>query len=280
MNFNTLYVSDLDGTLLDSNSLIDSVSAEIISDLTADGATFSVATARTPATVVPLLSQTASAPLIIVMTGATLFNRETLEFVDPMFLSTDAFTRTCNVLSECSLSPFSYFLNPDNRSLSVFHSFEMSREEEKFYRERRNLSLKTFHIGSEPPTDYANRCMLLFATGPTEQIQNAAKQLSADCDLSISAYPDIFNPDISLIEIFTAGVSKAERVRELAKLYNKNRIVVFGDNLNDLPMMDVADVSVAVGNANPVVKTKADIVIGTNSSNAVANFIRKDFITT
>ena len=45
-----------------------------------------------------------------------------------------------------------------------------------------------------------------------------------------------------------------------------SRLVVFGDNLNDLPMLAEADLAVAVGNALPAVKEAADIVIEPDSS--------------
>jgi hydroxymethylpyrimidine pyrophosphatase-like HAD family hydrolase len=51
------------------------------------------------------------------------------------------------------------------------------------------------------------------------------------------------------------------------------RLVVYGDNLNDLPMMKVADVAVAVENALPEVKAAADVVIGANSDDSVAKHI-------
>ena len=38
-------------------------------------------------------------------------------------------------------------------------------------------------------------------------------------------------------------------------------VTVFGDNLNDLPMMEVADEAVAVANAMPEVIERADTVI-------------------
>ena len=52
----TLYVSDMDGTLLNSQSVISPATAAILSRVISAGALFTVATARTPATVVPLLS--------------------------------------------------------------------------------------------------------------------------------------------------------------------------------------------------------------------------------
>ena len=61
----TLYVSDLDGTLLDGCSQVSQRSAAIISELSRKGVMISVATARTPATVDRLLSHSfTTIPLI------------------------------------------------------------------------------------------------------------------------------------------------------------------------------------------------------------------------
>ena len=55
------------------------------------------------------------------------------------------------------------------------------------------------------------------------------------------------------------------------------RVVAFGDNLNDLPMLAAADLAVAVENALPQVRQAADIVIGPNTADSVARFILSDF---
>ena len=94
---------------------------------------------------------------------------------------------------------------------------------------------------------------------------------------SVSAYPDIFDPSTALIEMFAPTVSKADAVSRLKKAVGADRLVVFGDNLNDLSMMKVADLAVAVDNARPEVKEQADILIGTNNNDSVALFIADDF---
>ena len=53
----TLYITDLDGTLLDANSQVSTEAVEVLNPMLDDGLLFTVATARTPATVVPMLSQ-------------------------------------------------------------------------------------------------------------------------------------------------------------------------------------------------------------------------------
>ncbi len=75
MNTRTLYVSDMDGTLLGADSCVSERSRRIISDLTEQGALITVATARTPATVQPLLAGVEMAPPAVVMTGAALWTR-------------------------------------------------------------------------------------------------------------------------------------------------------------------------------------------------------------
>ena len=64
---------------------------------------------------------------------------------------------------------------------------------------------------------------------------------------------------------------------ELKKSVGADRLVVFGDNLNDLPMFAVADVAVAVENAFTEVKEHADVVIGPNYTDSVANYILHDY---
>ena len=72
------------------------------------------------------------------------------------------------------------------------------------------------------------------------------------------------------MEVFAVGVSKAAAIRRLAGRIGADRVTVYGDNLNDLPMFAVADEAVAVANAMPGVGEKADRRIGANYEDAVA----------
>ena len=65
-------------------------------------------------------------------------------------------------------------------------------------------------------------------------------------------------------------------VRRLARRSGAGRIVAFGDNLNDLPMLRIADRSVAVANAVEDGRSQADVIIGDHDEDAVARFIRND----
>jgi len=269
-----LYVSDLDGTLLDNDSLVSEETSAIISDLSRRGALITVATARTPATVAPLLHSTYTCCPAIVMTGAALWDRERSQLAKLHMFAPGMAADIAAQFRLVGLDPFIYTVSSPSH-LEVYHGKDMTPGEDNFYQIRRNLELKKFHIGSVPDPREMDRTILFFCIGATERMSRLAYVLGKRTDCSMSFYPDITSPDSSLIEVFARGVSKAAAVKELADSLGADRIVVFGDNLNDLSMMSVADVSVAVANALPQVKEAADVVIGPNCDNSVARFIKK-----
>lgn len=273
----TLYVSDMDGTLLDNDGRVSMESARIISDMSREGALITVATARTPATVDPLLRDTYTCCPAIVMTGAAFWNRESRELAGMKLIPPGAVAGIREVFAGSSLDPFIYTVASPSR-LDVYHGTVMSAGEERFYMERRHLELKKFHIGSSPESDELERVILIFGIGDTARVTQVAGKLKDCKDCSISFYPDILSPSRSLIEVFAPGVSKAGAVKELAGRLGADRIVVYGDNLNDLSMMAIADEAVAVSNAFPEVKAAATRVIGPNSTAAVARDIRRRYI--
>ena len=273
----TLYVSDMDGTLLGSDSLVSEKSAQIISDLTDRGCLITVATARTPATVVPLLSATRTTPPAVVMTGTTLWNRKAGCFTDSHFMPGQEVEQVLELCRESGVHPFVYIMADDGSTLDVYHAAtKLNKAEQNFYEERARLLLKRFHLGTPAPERALTHCLLLYAMGPADSIKAAYESFRSHTDCSVFCYPDIFNTDVYNLEIFPPGVTKASAILALKETVGATRLVVFGDNLNDLPMFEVADVAVAVGNALPEVKAAADVVIEPNYTDAVARFIEAD----
>lgn len=271
-----LFVSDLDGTLLNPESRISARTASIVTELSRRGVLFTVATARTPATVEPLLSATLTLPPAIVMTGAAMWDRRRQSYINPHFMEPATATCITEACAAHGIRPFSYTLDGSG-IIRTYYNGRTSRREQKFIDERAHLPLKRFEIN--PTGDAAMSypdTVLIFALGLPDSIYPLADELRATGLCSVSSYPDIFNSDVAFLEVFAPGVSKASAVTDLKKLTGADRLTVFGDNLNDLPMMAVADVAVAVGNAFPEVKAAADIVIGSNRDDAVALYISEE----
>jgi len=272
----SLYITDLDGTLLDDSGHVSARSAAIITDLSRRGVAISVATARTPATVEPLLCDTYTTADLVVMTGSTLWSRAHHCFEDMQLIPERDVRLMLGVFAEAGATPFCY-VRRDDSHLDVYHAGkELNAAEQRFVDERSNLRLKTFHLRESCPADACGRVALFFGMGAKDMIVGTAERLREESECYISYYKDTYTPDLWLLEIFAPGVSKAAGIERLRRRIRADRLVVFGDNLNDIPMMRMADVAVAVGNALPEVKAVADVVTGTNNEDAVARFIAVD----
>lgn len=266
-----LFVTDMDGTLLNEHSKVSPTSAKIISDLSRQGALITVATARTPATVEPLLEDTYTSLPAIVMTGAAMWDRNNRSYVNTHPFDGDADHQLLAVMRSEGIEPFVYTFFDGDPLLHVFRNSPLSDYDIRFMDERRVSGLKEFHI--DRPMPEGGHTMLLFAMGPRERIFAAADKIRALRICSVSAFTDIFGEDTGILELFAPGVSKASAVQALKSQTGADRLIVYGDNLNDLPMMAVADESVAVANALPEVKAAATRVIGSNTADAVARDI-------
>ena len=276
MSTGTLYVTDLDGTLLDADSRVSADSARIISSLTDRGVAVTVATARTPATVVPLTQKCRLRLPAVVMTGAALWNFATGTYDAVHHIAAHTAARVREAFDAAGVRPFIYTLAPD-APLRVYHAGRtLTKPEQNFYDPRSSLALKRFYLNATPPQAEDACHVLYFGFGRQKEISSAVAMLRQIPGISISHYPDIFNPDLWLVEILAAGVDKAAAVLDLKRRVGADRLVVFGDNLNDIPMMQVADLAVAVANARSEVLNMADTVTGPNTDDAVAHFIAAD----
>lgn len=276
MDNKTLYVTDMDGTLLTSDSIVSPQSAKIINQLTDMGARITVATARTPATVVNLLSGTRLLLPAIVMTGAAMYDLSAGDYCNVHFIDPAVVARAVDMFREAGVRPFVYTLR-DDQIIHAFHDTEMSDVEEAFYIMRRDMKLKRFRLGEQLRQADMQRTVLMFCVGAKDLFEPLADRMSAEIGYPVTCYNDIFNDNTAFIEVFAPGVTKSRAVTDLARSCGATRIVAFGDNLNDLSMMRSADLGVAVSNAYDEVKDRADIVIGANDEDAVARWIYKDF---
>lgn len=273
----TLYVSDMDGTLLSPDRCITPQSAALLNEAISKGALFTVATARTPATLAPLLKDINMTLPAAAMTGSVLWHPAENIYSSIRFHDEAEVRRLIEIYRSCGLPTFIYTLS-DNL-IHVYHIGPMSERERTFIDERQTTPFKRLHVPESGESDLPQRLdnvLLFFAMQPTEMTEACYRRIASEAACAPIFYHDMYGPEIGMLEVFAEGSSKAVAIRELAKQLGAERIVAFGDNLNDLPMLRLADVAVAVGNAVDEVKAEADIIIGSNAEDAVARFILQD----
>ena len=277
--FKTLFVSDLDGTLLGDDSLLSSGTVATLNRIIGElGGLFTVATARTPATVVPLMQQVHARLPFIVIGGSAMWNPVTSSFEHTRGIDDTTVNAVADVFDRHQAHPFIYRRHGEGL-LHTHHFGPLSPQEERFVAARQHLPLKKFFLGDEGYRCNDDEALLIFSMNKYPVLKAIADDLKASvATCSVMLYHDIFDESEGYLEIFTAGTSKAAAIRELAREVGAGRVVVFGDNRNDIAMMQAADYSVAVGNAFPEVKAVASEVIGPNTADSVARWIEKQII--
>lgn len=271
----TLYVSDLDGTLLDPSSRVSAESAAMLNEAISAGALFTVATARTPATVVPLLAEVNIHIPAVVMTGASLFDLKERSFSRLQFIAPGVVTDMLDIYRKHSVSTFIYTFA--GKSLEVFHIGPLNELERGFISQRAHTGLKHFII---PPSGESSlprnldNTLLLYSVQPWENAHKVYEEIrNLNLPVSPLCYHDSFGPDWGQLEMFASTANKAKAVEAVASQVRADRIVAFGDNINDIPLFEIADEGIAVGNAVDELKAHASCVIDTNDCPSVAAHI-------
>lgn len=279
INSRTLYVSDMDGTLLDATSRISPESAAMLNEAISAGALFTVATARTPATVAGLLEGVDVRLPVAVMTGSALWNPATGLYSNVQYIAEDEVSKAIEIYRQCQLPTFIYTL--ENNLIHIYHYGRLNSEEYCFLEGRLRTPFKRAHVTLGRPERLPNRLdkvILFFAIQSTGNVREVERLLRENLRCTVQCYHDNYGPEIGLLEIFAENSSKARAIATLAREIGADRIVAFGDNINDLPMLRSADMAVAVQNAVPELKLESDLIIGPNTEDSVARFILEDFM--
>ena len=274
----TLYVSDLDGTLLNGHSLVSEKTADLLNRLiTEKQLLFTVATARTPATVSKLMEEVKTNLPYIVMAGAALWDNERKEYSEKQAFDNLTVSRLLQSYEAYDILPFVYRIH--GNCINAHHSPKLSAGERSFIEQRLQSPLKKLITSGLSQTDNPDDAVLVYSMGEYVTLRAIADDIERQgVPCTIMCYHDIFDYQQGYLEIYAKDTTKAAAIKRLAAQVGAERIVVFGDNLNDIPMMKMADWSVAVENAFDEVKACADEVIGTNEEDSVARWIAKDLL--
>lgn len=272
----TLYVSDMDGTLLSSQSVLSPYTIERLNALIQDdGILFTVATARTPATVVSLMQDVNTTIPFITMAGAAWWDNKSKAYSHVQYISNDIVNEVLSIYARYGVHPFVY--RQHENVLMVYHDQTYTPEETAFINPRVKGSYKTLVTCPTINANTSDSAVLIYSMGRYDQLIKISDEIRKQCiKCTPVCYHDIYDTTNGILEIYSEGTTKAKAITEMADVLGADRIVVFGDNLNDIPMFMVSTESAAVSNAVNEVKNVADHVIGSNDENAVVDWIAHD----
>jgi hydroxymethylpyrimidine pyrophosphatase-like HAD family hydrolase len=269
----TLFVTDLDGTLLGPDGVLAGSVAARLHCLQDAGLMITCATARSWLTTCRVLGDFRFTLPVILHNGVFTFDGETGEYVNRQTIPADAVAAVYAVCARTGIPPIVNWLNRDGVERMSWVVGVENDGIRSFWRDRPDDPRSA-------PADSWSALPLegvfdINVIGSESEITALASAVAraTPMPIAVDAHRDTYHPDEYWLDVRPAGVSKACAVRGLAAYLGVERLVVFGDNHNDLPMFAEADESYAVANAAPDVIAAATGVIDSNVHGGVVTWL-------
>lgn len=266
----TLYISDLDGTLLMGDEKLSEYTATNLNKLLDDGLVFSFATARSYTTAKKVITGLEMKYPAVVHNGTFIVDKDGNIIAKNTFKKQDT-TEIIDTLLKSGVNPVVYSLI-DSREQFSFIRERMNKETLSFLSNRENDPRKREVFDDERLYDGEIYYFTLIGD------EDKTKPLYEHFKDRFQCYygRDIYSNDYWL-EILPKGATKANAVKQLAKLLNCDHIVAFGDGVNDIEMFRIADECYAVENATQELRQIATKTIEKNTCNGVIRWILLNF---
>jgi hypothetical protein len=267
----TLYISDLDGTLLNADASLSSETAQRLNSLIDRGLNFTVATARTQATVVPMLSKLKLKLPVVLMNGAAVYDIENQKYVYTATFGKESAQYIAKTAEKYSVNGFCY--NIKDNKLHTFYDNLATDAMRDFYNERVEKYKKEFtkvnnlHDAADDSTVYF--CFM----NTREKLENLCNEFVGSSSIKYEFYPDIYDENNYFLELLSVEASKKSGALTVKNFIVADKLIGFGDNLNDIPLFQACNECYAVENAKPELKEIATGVIGSNTENGVVKFL-------
>lgn len=262
----TLYLSDLDGTLLTGKETLSPYTKDTLNALQEKGLLFSFATARSFVTAAKVTKGLRLSCPAVVYNGAFLVEQQTGKILSSACFSPQTAAEIRKTLEEGEISPIVYSLL-EGRERFTFLPDEITPEEKAFLETRRDDRRR---IAENRQELYEGEIFYFSCIGTKEQLEPVYKKLK-------EKYNCLYQKDVysnhQWLEIMEKESTKANAALRLKQLVGAEELVVFGDGRNDLSLFAVADRCYAVENAVPELKKAATAVIDSNENDGVARWL-------
>lgn len=269
----SLHVFDLDGTLLRSDTTLGERSRTILNQLIEAGVALTVASARSIPAMHTLLSGLNLTLPVIELNGAFISDFNTGQHLSYRLLPTESAAIAIDTLLALGLDPV--VTTWDGRNDHVSYGPRLNSGNRWFVAEKAAYGDPRLRaVPSVAAVALAEGVATVTTFTPTlfADMVTADLRIGLDGTASIATAQHPHVAGWSEVQVANVAVEKGEAVRRFRLEFapNTRRLVVYGDHLNDLSMFTVADCSVAPSNAHPEVLRHANVIVGSNDVDSIA----------
>ncbi|VEG68961.1 phosphatase YbhA [[Pasteurella] aerogenes] len=245
--------SDIDGTLLNSQHQITPKTVQAIQRIHRQGIPFILVSARPPLAMTPYTTQLQLQNALVCYSGALILDND----LNPLYSI---------AIEEKTLQR----LNADlatTSSLSINHYANLDWFSNDLNNEWTLQEAEITGLTAKPTPQTLSFVHKILIMGNAMEIQALEAELKPK-------YPElaIHRSKNEYLEIMHKNASKSHAIRFMEKVLGIERaeIIAFGDNYNDLDMLEYAGLSVAMANAPQEIKQAAKRVTASNNEDGIA----------
>lgn len=262
-----LLVSDVDGTLVNNSNQIGELSKDLVAKLKKKNILFSLASQRIYSSLIPIASSLDIEIPLISLNGALVKGRNgtvlNKSVINPKTVA-KAISMAQNTMVRIALCYNDEIIYTDDNS--VLKDF-MSR-------------VGTTYRLVDSYDKYMDDVLEIILMGNEKKnVKDIMRKLKFpfNFSLKIKYYRSNSMDKVYNLEVLRKGVSKKTGLKALTKHLGvkKNEVVVFGDWYNDRDLFDFGGLNVALNNAVPELKEKANYITEkTNDEDGVGDFLK------
>ena len=252
--------SDIDGTLLNSQHQITPKTEAAIKNMLKQGIPFIPVSARPPYAITPYTEQLGAQHGMICYSGALILDKN-LTALYSVILAPQDLQKLNTLLADFTHLSISYYAGLD------WFCNDVNNDWIKQESEITSLSAKLLQGNL---TD-VHKILIMGSAEEIQRVEPVLKQ--ALPHLSIHRSKDEY------LEIMNPAATKAKAIQFMAQHLgiNAKQVIAFGDNFNDLDMLQYAGLSIAMGNAPDAIKQVAKEVTATNNEDGIALVLNRVF---
>ena len=259
-----LLVSDFDGTLIDHQLKISNENIEAIRSFIAQGGRFLGATGRTELNVRPYTDGIPMSSPWILYNGAAIFDWQSNSFLYKAPLDrplTEAF-----VVKVMARFP--------TINVQVFSGGPFCQVNQDALPDRQ-VVLENQHFELKPMAQIAEDWLKVLFCADDPQVIDAIEAMLDDDPLRQNVHK--MHSASRYFELTAPGANKGSALARLRQLLvpAPSTVVAIGDYLNDIEMLQEADIAAAPESALPEVKKSAEIITTSHSESAIADLVLK-----
>ncbi len=265
----TLFISDLDGTLLNRDSTLSAYTCRTLERLAEQRMLFTYATARSIHSA-SIVAQgfTPKIPAVY-HNGVILAESSTGKTIFSNAFSEGQRQELVELLEGYPPAPLVFsFINGEERV-----SWDTTKENEgiQYYLQHRKGDKRLRPINGKQGL-FDGEVFTVTYIESRENLEGLHREFLKRGYTSIVFQQELYREEYWL-EIMPDGTSKANGIQHLKTLLQCDRVISFGDALNDIPMFQVSDQCYAVENAAQALKEIATGIIDSNQQDGVARWL-------